>query len=361
MSNSTHHDEPYDIGTRTKLLVYEKYLQAWLQVFLNAEHAVGQPLQFYDFFCGPGTDSMGTHGSPLILMEELLKNKGAIEQRGHDIRIVFNDVDKAKTNKLRERCRERGYPWEPVYSYEQFENIFEAELDGIGKGPSLIFLDQFGVKCVTPSVFKKLTARKQTDVLFFMASDYKRRFGDLLAPDLSILEEKLKICPHHKVHRLIADYYRGLAPKGYWVGHFSIKKGGNIYGLIFGTNHWRGMQKFVEVAWKLDEEAGEANFDIESEQKQSEMDFEKGEYGFKESKLEQFKREIEEGILDSSLKTDGEVYLYCLMNGILPSRVAGEVFKSMKSKGVLIYERQGMPRYSSDCVKNPRILQLKGV
>lgn len=359
MSNSAHHDEPYDIGTRTKLLIYEKYLQAWLQVFLNTGYAIGQPLQFYDFFCGPGTDSLGTHGSPLILMEELMRNKRTIEQRGHNVRIVFNDADKAKITKLLEKCCERGYPWEPVYSCEQFEDIFGAEINGIGRGPSLVFIDQFGVKCVTEDVFKKLTNCKQTDILFFIASDYKRRFGDLLAPELSILERELKTCPHHKVHRLIADHYRKLAPEGYWVGHFSIKKGINIYGLIFGSNHWRGMQKFVEVAWKLDEEAGEANFDIESEQKQGEMDFETGEHGFKESKLEQFKRELREGILSKKLQTDGNVYLHCLINGILPSRAAKEVYKELKADGLLHYGKNDQPRFSSDSVKEPRNLQLK--
>ena len=32
-----------------------------------------------------------------------------------------------------------------------------------------------------------------------------------------------------------------------FIGHFSIKKKANIYGLVFGSHHWRGMQKFLEI------------------------------------------------------------------------------------------------------------------
>ena len=53
--------------------------------------------------------------------------------------------------------------------------------------------------------------------------------------------------------------------KEYFLAPFSIKKPSGIYGLIFGTNHTLGIEKFLRVCWKHDKLTGEANFDIDNE------------------------------------------------------------------------------------------------
>ena len=47
---------------------------------------------------------------------------------------------------------------------------------------------------------------------------------------------------------------------------FSIKKGINIYGLIFGSNHTLGIEKFLKVGWKINPNTGDANYNIDQEQ-----------------------------------------------------------------------------------------------
>jgi three-Cys-motif partner protein len=81
------HNKPFDEGTKTKLEIYRSYVRAWLQVFLHADAFRRKPLQFFDFFCGPGEDSRGEPGSPLILINELLAERTQIKEGGHDIRI----------------------------------------------------------------------------------------------------------------------------------------------------------------------------------------------------------------------------------------------------------------------------------
>ncbi len=85
------HIKPFDEGTKTKLQIYRSYVRAWLQVFLHAEAFRGKAFQFFDFFSGPGQDSTGEPGSPLILLSELLAVRTQIEQHRHDIRIFCND------------------------------------------------------------------------------------------------------------------------------------------------------------------------------------------------------------------------------------------------------------------------------
>ena len=79
------HIKPFDEGTKTKLQIYRSFVRAWLQVFLHADAFRGKPLQFFDFFCGPGEDSTGEPGSPLILINELVAERAKIKERGHEL------------------------------------------------------------------------------------------------------------------------------------------------------------------------------------------------------------------------------------------------------------------------------------
>ncbi|MEE4211478.1 MAG: three-Cys-motif partner protein TcmP [Parvularcula sp.] len=354
-----HHEVAFDEGTKTKLFIYEKYLQAWLQVFLHSPFHQSTTLQIYDFFCGPGADRAGTKGSPIILMDELAANEEKITAAKDSVRVYFNDIDHAKVSELRERCQINRYPWSPVFSSKDFAIAFGEEIGGIGVGPSLVFMDQFGVKHVTERVFRSLAECPNTDLLFFIASDFKRRFGDLLSPELDISEAEMDRTPRHEIHRLIASRYKRWAPHNYHVGHFSIMKDNRIYGLVFGTGHWRGMEKFIDIAWKLDPECGDANFPIEAERDQGVLDFSGGGEVFRKRKLELFKDALREKISGGHLKTDGDVFHFCLTNGISPSRGAGEIYKEMKAQRLLIWTKGNGPRYSSASVKEPRILVLQ--
>lgn len=358
MAKVIHHEVPFDEGTKTKLFIYEKYLQAWLQVFIHAPAFHGSTLQFFDFFSGPGTDVEGTRGSPLILMDELRVQEEKIKGANNHVRVYFNDIDEEKIKTLEDTCIQMSYPWNPIFSCRDFFQAFDSELGRIGLGPSLVFMDQFGVKHVTESVFRSLASCPLTDILFFIASDHKRRFGDLLSPELNISEEEIANTPRHEIHRLIASRYRRWAPEGYHVGHFSIMKGGRIYGLVFGCQHWRGMEKFINIAWKLDPECGDANFPIEADRNQGELDlFDSGET-FRKKKLEIFKEELTQRILNRTIQTDGEAFLFCLENGISPARGAGEVFSELKQKKLIASSKDNRPRYSSASVNEPRRLEL---
>ena len=54
--------------------------------------------------------------------------------------------------------------------------------------------------------------------------------------------------------------------KEYFLAPFSIKKDKNIYGLIFGSNHSFGIEKFLNISWKLNENSGDANYNIDEEE-----------------------------------------------------------------------------------------------
>lgn len=347
------HKKPFDEGTKTKLEIYRGYVRAWLQVFLHSDKFKGRQLRFYDFFSGPGEDSSGAAGSPLILIEELLKERAKIDQRGHQIRILFNDQDSAKIENLKQLCAKKSMPWQPRFGSLEFAQAIKEVQSELGAGPSLVFIDQNGVKHITRDVFNVLTKAATTDFIFFTASSAKWRFGDLLAPELKLPEN----VPYTEVHRVLADRYREWAPKGMFIGHFSIRKKANIYGLVFGSHHWRGMQKFLEIVWKLDPACGEADYQMEADTVQGQLYVEQGKPGFKKRKTELFQEELSELIPSSQLKTDADVFLHCLTNGFLP-RVAKDVYIRLRDARVLKNAKATFPRYSADVMKSARKLEV---
>jgi len=77
-------------------------------------------------------------------------------------------------------------------------------------GPSLVFIDQSGIKHITRNVFNVVTQAGTTEFIFFTASSFKWRFGELLAPEIDFPEN----VSYTDVHRVLADKYREWAPMG---------------------------------------------------------------------------------------------------------------------------------------------------
>lgn len=345
-----HHAKAFDDGTQTKLLIYGSYLRAWLKVFTHTPHYKGEALNFFDFFSGPGKDPDGSKGSPAILLDELAKQRGEIFSAKRDIRIYFNDRRQRKTKMLAEVCQEYNLPWVPTIDSQEFEDSYADQINLIGNGPSLVFLDQCGVKHVNKARFQELARKDKTDILFFFASTHQKRFNEQFDNDLDIPSNT----PIQLVHRAVADQYRSWAPDNYYVGDYSIRKGnGNVYGLIFGSGHRLGMLKFLQTIWD-EKVGGDANFPMEASKMQGSL-FD----GFEKTKLELVQDEIQEGILGGTLRTDLDVLTLCLSRGALPSKAAKPIYKEMREAGIIAYERGSAPRISEIVLKEPRNINLR--
>ncbi|CAC9975475.1 hypothetical protein FLAPXU55_03188 [Flavobacterium panici] len=133
--------------------------------------------------------------------------------------------------------------------------------------PKLMILDQFGIKEITNEIFKKLISFKRTDFIFFISSSFVRRFNELpeFKSYLTITKENFEDSKPFHSHKVVFEYYKSLVDTNYMLAPFSIKKGINIYGLIFGSNHTLGLEKFLKVGWKINPHTGDANYNIDEE------------------------------------------------------------------------------------------------
>ena len=314
------HLKPFDESTRDKLELYREYLREWLPVFIHASYI--ERLQIFDFFAGPGIDISGTPGSPLITCDEILN---ALSQHGKQhpkIKVYFNECKATKFKQLSECIDEQKKSLPQVdfitmrndfhSSFEQWQSLMQ------GKTANLLFLDQSGVQQITEPVFKTIVQLPKTDIIFFISSALVNRFKDKpeIRGNVPITTEDFASMNGTNVHRLLAKaYQQHWIPEGltYYIGSFSIKKGANVYGLIFGSGHPRGIDKFLNVAWK---HGGDANFDIDKDGIDPSKPSLFAEYD-KPTKITDFEEELESALFEHRLMTNKDVYLFALQNGML--------------------------------------------
>ena len=328
--------KPFDEGTKTKLDIYQSYLKEWLPVFLVKEKIIWKNIQIFDFCSGQGQDSEGTQGSPLITLNELNHWSGMIVNKSLNVRVVLNEFDKKSFEQLKPLIEKSNNP--KVYKTEvyqkDFKNIFDEEYNSMKSSANLLFIDQSGIKLITEEIIQKIINLSQTDFLFFISSSFISRFGDSdeFNKYLKISKQEIKDKSYYHIHKIVLNYYRSLIPKSkeYYLAPFSIKKGSNIYGLVFGTNHTYGMEKFLNVCWKIDKQRGQANFDIDSENINENEPKLFPEFNIP-NKRQIFENELQERILKKELKTDKEVYVFALNNGFLP-KDANNILSNLKKE-----------------------------
>lgn len=170
-------DEPFDDGTRIKLEIYRQYLKEWLPVFVVKKPPTWTTVQIFDFFAGEGKDIEGTAGSPAIALEVIQSLQSPIVINKIKVILHLNELDKNKFEKLQKNIGPPNSIFEVRLYNMDFNNLFNQRYESMMSSANLIFLDQNGIKQVTGDVFAKITALKQTDVLFYISSSFFRRFA----------------------------------------------------------------------------------------------------------------------------------------------------------------------------------------
>jgi three-Cys-motif partner protein len=335
------HTKPFDEGTKAKLSIFEDYLKEWLPVFLAKKEVIWRTINIYDFFAGPGYDSKGQKGTPMIIRDELTSYFDNIIDKKLNVNLYLNEYSKAKKEELEARIdNEDLRPYSITIESLDFKEAFDKQFPSMTQSncANLIFLDQNGIKHISEEVFKKIIGLKTTDFLFFISSSTIKRFSEHpnISQHIKLNPEEVEKTPYYKIHGLILDYYKSLIPsnKEYYLAPFSLRKNAGVYGLIFGSGHVLGIEKFLTTCWNIDPERGTANFDIDDDRiMQGQYDLFSGEVR-KPKKVELFEKELESKILNLELITDREIYLYALTNGFIPTHVRKVINKLILEKKI---------------------------
>ena len=342
------HNKPFGEETITKLEIFEDYAQAWLPTFIMQRAPV---LCIFDFFAGTGYDKQGVAGSPIRLLKKIQEQKGNIFKNQVKIKIYLNEFEPStKTQKkfelLKLSCEEflnndqsLKHIVEIEYSNEDFEVLFPKLLPIIKKYPALVYLDQNGIKFTSEKYFLELEKTTQTDFLYFISSSYFWRFGDQeeFKMNLNIDMEEAKKNPYKFIHNSIIEQLRRKLPKKSKLRlfPFSLKKGKNIHGIIFGASHPRAVDKFLTIAWGRNKANGLANFDIFDDAKVNQIDLFSGDRG--RSRIEIFQDKVRTMIMDCSVANNFDLYDFSINSGFLGNHAA-ECLKAMKKEKILKYD-----------------------
>jgi hypothetical protein len=238
-----------------------------------------------------------------------------------------------------------------------FNELIYPRLQEKKKAAKIIFLDPFNF-VMNESIFEKLTSLKSTDFICFMPSFYLRRFKNTNAFENFIKKENINFdeTRANECHRVIANYFETLVKdKEYYIGHFSIKYDSGYYGVVFGSSHTFGAEKFQKVCWELDPITGEANYNIDRALTYGGQGVLFAEESIPE-KIKKFKEVAREKILTGILKTDVDVYKFALKNRCLP-KMSVEVIKELMKEGKI----EKIKTHSSDIhlLKKPINIILK--
>ena len=352
------HERPFDEGTLTKLRIFELYAREWLPVFLSAKRPLRSTIHLFDFFAGPGTDSTGQLGSPLRLLRQLKDYQQLAGWRKVQTHVHLFDESPDKIHELEGNITTSGLR-PPAVRLDirplDFDAAFHEAVAVLSdpQAAKLVFIDQFGVDHVTPDVFRKLVSAPTCDFLFFLSSSTLHRFRDHPA----IKQKIVRPDDYYHVHRAALEYYRKQLPteEEYFLAPFSIKKGSNIYGLIFGSAHPLGIDKFLQVAWRSDEISGEADFDIHRENiRPGEMLLPLAE--MRPSKVAAFESELESSLRAGRWANEFDVMRVCFEHGVKRQH-AEPVLSRLKRDGVieLNFRVPDIRRWDS-----PRPIRMKG-
>ncbi|MBM9575896.1 three-Cys-motif partner protein TcmP [Leptospira sp. 201903070] len=337
------HKNPFGDSTLTKLILYRNYLEVWLPTFIMQDQF--RTIQIFDFFAGPGFDTSQRPGSPILTLETILRFKNELDQKPTHTILYLNEYKNSKFDSLKKNVSEflKNHkeldPYLTVkFSSEDFENSYIKVRDQFENGfPSLLFLDQNGIKFVSESRFQEIIRFERTDFLFFISSAHLYRFSehDSFLKHLNISQEDLENSPYRTFHRTVVDHFRKLIPANskFKIFPFSLKKGPNIHGLIFGASHIAAFCKFLEIAWKVNPINGDANFDIDSDfEKQASNEL------FQElklkTKIELFKDQLVNKIKSGSINNSLELFEFTIYSGHLPNH-ARDVINSLKADGTI--------------------------
>ena len=348
MSGKNIHSEPFDGGTIRKLEIFEDYAQAWIPTFLPQPH-FGE-IHIFDFFSGPGYDSNNIAGSPIRLLTKINEHLGNILKTKTKIVLHFNEFEpnrkaQNKFELLKKNC-EDFILQNPKFKYfltvnyynEDAEELFFKLIPTIKEYPSLVYLDQNGVKFISQEYINELERLNTTDFIYFVSSSFFRRYGmtDEFKKALEIDITELESEEYRNMHRLVFNKINSRLPKNsdLKLFPFSIKKKRNIYGIIFGAKNYAAVDKFLKIAWKRNNLNGEADFDIDEDKNKIQLDMFEGQ---KLTKVEKFKNELETKLLKRKTVTNKVVLMYTYSNGHIPQH-AVDLLKLMKKQGKLEYE-----------------------
>jgi three-Cys-motif partner protein len=167
------------VHSRIKTEIVYKFVKPWSQIVLSSQAKYNQTVEaaYIDLFAGPGTYEDGNKSTPLLVIEDAVKQQ--LSRRG--LRCFFNDKDKTHIESLEQEIGAidgvSALTHKPSFYNEEASIGLIDRFNLSRKVPQFFFLDQFGYSDITPELIRRIFQADKCDCAFFFK--YSRVIGAL--------------------------------------------------------------------------------------------------------------------------------------------------------------------------------------
>ena len=257
-----------DPHTAAKHTLLRRYMSAWFPIM--AKQFRGDGITFLDGFAGPGKYTNAQDSSPVIAMEQALRND--VTLYGTQTRLVFVEVDRGRFEHLDNLLDARFPPTTRPSGLvmrvhcDKCVDCFDQVIDEMGgwDGPVFANLDGWGAD-VDYEIVQRIAQQQSSEVLVTFKDQFFIRFadGDQQAGERVFGHgdwRSVDQLPTAEKRPFLLDLYRqGLHSAGFkYVLTFEmIDEGGHRLHLFFGTKNKVAVERFKDGLWKVDGVSGQ--------------------------------------------------------------------------------------------------------
>jgi len=150
-----------------KATIVSKYFDAWAKVIVPHAKNYGKNINYIDLFAGRGYYEDGTKSTPLIILEKAINNMDLRER----LVSLFIDKDPENIELLTEAIKSlpgiETLKHEPIISNEEVGEQLVKKIEKINFNPTLFFVDPYGYKGLSLSLFNAILKDWGCDCIFF--------------------------------------------------------------------------------------------------------------------------------------------------------------------------------------------------
>lgn len=271
--------------------------------------------------------SDGSKGSPLVALDKIRDHYFENNKRIPNMKILFNDSDNIKTQKLAKLIGNYFRPHNchievRTRDYIALKNEIIKEIENYQNEKRLIFLDPYGYKEIKLDDIKDFLKGNKTEVILFLPISFMYRFAKAVQRDNLARYGPLRKFINEVFSQKIPDFssaydfidklretFRNKL-ENYYVDTFNIERDSkNVYCIFFFTSHIRGLEKMIEAKWKIDKNEGR-RFELSL---QSRL--------FRREELTNFPQQIIRFIKTEEICTNKDLYKFGLLNEYLPKHM----------------------------------------
>lgn len=305
--------------TEAKLKFYIHYLERYLPILFKTPYV--NKINIYDMFCGQAVYDDGNTSGAVRAFNKIKEVQQNNPDSTTEITLTLNDLDKSRIANIKDWLDKQNETFKTHIHNEDATVLIPKLIDGINQQDSkvrnLAFIDPYGYKEIDKNLIQGLMQNERTEVILFLPINQMTRFKnktkgievekDFLPLKKFIEQFDINIGVIGGDIDLIKAIETALSFND---SHFSTSyhiknQQGKYYALFFMTSHILGLEKTIDVKWKLDEQQG-SGFDDTT---QTDMFLEVEKINQLEEKLKGYIQET---------RNNNELYKWTLEQGFLP-------------------------------------------